>query len=257
MKLFEHPISPFCQKVKIFLYEKKIPFECVLPDFIGNDTAFKAANPRQEVPALTDGETHIFDSSIIVQYLEDAFPAVALFPQSPAERAQSRMIEEVCDTFFDAVNWGLLEVRFFERASGRVLKTIEENAARQLDSLYGWLNNLLTGKQWLSGVQFGLADICAVPHVIAAVQHGFPVNAYYPALSAWFERVSQRESVMACVQSAKDAEEGYKAFPQLVRDGLFARQYRDTRLDWMMRSGGQSIVLDGLEKANVRFSADW
>lgn len=256
MELFEHPISPFCQKVKIFLYEKKIPFQCVLPDFTGKDTAFKDANPRQEVPALVDGKTQIFDSSIIVQYLEDAYPEVALFPQSPAERAQSRMIEEVCDTFYDAVNWGILEVRFFERASGSLLKNIEENAARQLDSLYQWLENLLDGKQWLSGEQFGLADISVVPHVFSSVQHGFSVTAY-PALSAWFDKVSQRESVVACVQSAKAAEEGYKIFPQLVRDGLFARQYRDARLDWMMRSGGKSIVLEGLEKGNLRFTADW
>lgn len=256
MKLFEHPISPFCQKVKIFLYEKKIPFQCVLPDFTGKDTAFKDANPRQEVPALIDGENQIFDSSIIVQYLEDAFPEIPLLPQSPAERAQSRMIEEVCDTFFDAVNWGLLEIRFFERASGKLLKTLEESAASQLGSLYRWLENLLNGEQWLSGQVFGLADISVVPHVIAAVQHGFPITAF-PSLSAWFDRVSQRDSVVACVKSAKDAEEGYKIFPQLVRDGLFARQYRDTRLDWMMRSGGKSIVFDGLEQGNLRFSAGW
>ena len=61
IKLFEHPLSPYAQKVKIALIEKGIPFEAVLPDLLsGGDAAFKEANPRLQVPALIDGDAAIF-----------------------------------------------------------------------------------------------------------------------------------------------------------------------------------------------------
>ena len=66
--LYEHPLSPYAQKVKIALAEKGVAFECRLPDFMsGQDPAFAAANPRLEVPALVDGDTRVFDSTIRIE----------------------------------------------------------------------------------------------------------------------------------------------------------------------------------------------
>jgi len=86
--LYEHPLSPYAQKVKIALAEKGVAFECRLPDFMsGRDDAFAAANPRLEVPALVDGDTRVFDSTIILEYIEDRWPTPPLLPAAPAERA--------------------------------------------------------------------------------------------------------------------------------------------------------------------------
>ena len=96
MLLYEHPLSSYAQKVKIALREKGQPFEAPLPQGIGAGGAtgeFTAANPRAEVPALIDGETMVFDSTIILEYIEDKWPTPALLPKSPAERARVRMIE--------------------------------------------------------------------------------------------------------------------------------------------------------------------
>src|SRR6185436_15901661 len=97
--LYEHPLSPYAQKVKIALNEKGVSYEARLPDlFSGSDAEFAAANPRMEVPALVDDATKVFDSTIILEYIEDRWPTPPLLPLTPAERARVRMIEEVCDT---------------------------------------------------------------------------------------------------------------------------------------------------------------
>src|SRR5947199_303300 len=89
--VYEHPLSPYAQKVKIALAEKGVAFECRLPDFMsGRDDAFAAANPRLEVPALVDGDTRVFDSTIILEYIEDRWPTPPLLPAAPAERGRGR-----------------------------------------------------------------------------------------------------------------------------------------------------------------------
>src|SRR5688500_10397809 len=99
LKLYEHPLSPYAQKVKIALYEKGLPFESAVPNFLqpGGEPEFQASNVRLEVPSLIDDDVSVFDSTVILEYLEDKWPAPALLPSTPAERARVRMIEEICD----------------------------------------------------------------------------------------------------------------------------------------------------------------
>lgn len=79
VKLFEHPLSPYAQKVKLALVEKGIAFQTHVPDLLGGvDPAFFAASPRGEVPALLNGETTVFDSTIILEYLELAAAAESM-----------------------------------------------------------------------------------------------------------------------------------------------------------------------------------
>src|SRR5271154_1361098 len=98
LTLYEHPLSPYAQKCKIGLLEKAIPFALKLPEAFGSGRAggdFVAGNPRHEVPALVDGATRIFDSTIILEYLEDKWPEPPMLPADPAERARVRMLEDV------------------------------------------------------------------------------------------------------------------------------------------------------------------
>ena len=131
LRLYDHPFSPYAQKVKIALREKGLEFEAPMPQGIGAGGAageFIAANPRAEVPALIDGEVKLFDSTIILEYIEDKWPTPPLLPASPAERDRVRMIEEVMDTHYEAINWGLSEVRNFRRATGALAEAIEARA---------------------------------------------------------------------------------------------------------------------------------
>ncbi|MEI9931135.1 MAG: glutathione S-transferase N-terminal domain-containing protein [Rhizomicrobium sp.] len=84
MIVYEHPLSPYAQKVKIALDEKSIAYEAKMPVAIGSgqpDREFLKSNPRGEVPSLIDGEVAIFDSTIILEYIEDKWPT----PASAAE----------------------------------------------------------------------------------------------------------------------------------------------------------------------------
>jgi len=136
LTLYEHPLSPYAQKNKMALREKEIDFACVTPDAIGTGgaAAFLEINPRAEVPALvTEDGMAIFDSTIIFDYIEERWPSPPLQPQDPAARARARMIEDVMDTQYEAVNWGLGEIHFFKRAEGKLAETLTENARRQTE----------------------------------------------------------------------------------------------------------------------------
>jgi glutathione S-transferase len=84
--VYEHPLSPYAQKVKIALDEKGVAYEAKMPAAIGTGQsmqAFLSANPRGEVPALVDGDVTIFDSTIILEYIEDKWPTAGAAAEGP------------------------------------------------------------------------------------------------------------------------------------------------------------------------------
>src|ERR1700753_2534309 len=124
LTLLDLPLSPYAQKVKMALLEKAIPCETQLPDLEKREPELRASSPRLELPVLRDGELSIFQSSIILQYIEDRWPTPALLPSTAAERARVRMLEEICGTAYDAVNWGVSEIVVFKRADGELAERI-------------------------------------------------------------------------------------------------------------------------------------
>lgn len=261
LTLYDHPLSPYAQKVKIALREKGQPFETVAPGGLGAGGAqgdFLKANPRAEVPALVDGDVQIFDSTIILEYIEDRWPSPALLPKTPAERARVRMLEEVMDTHFEAINWGLSEIRWFRRAEGALAQTLTAKAAQQTGNFFAYLESQLEGRDWFNGDAFGWGDLVVVPYLNGSVGHGNP-PAKGSKLSDWLARANTRPSVAATNAEAV-AVSAATAMPNvadLVKQGLFKREYRDHRLEWMIKSGGAEVVIDGLAKDNIRFSPDF
>ncbi len=145
MLLYEHPLSSYAQKVKIALREKGVPFEAELPETFGTgrtDGPFAAANPRAEVPVLIDGPARIFESTVIMEYIEERWPDPPLLPRAPEARASARITEDVCDTQYEAVNWGFGEVLWFRRATGELAGKLRAQAARQTAVLQEWLAGL-------------------------------------------------------------------------------------------------------------------
>jgi len=104
--VYDHPLSPYGQKVKIALSEKGVEFEAVQPGAIGSGQTqgpFAEVSPRGEVPVLVDDATAVFDSTVILEYIEERWPEPALLPAAPAERARVRMLEDAMDTHFEAI----------------------------------------------------------------------------------------------------------------------------------------------------------
>lgn len=256
MLLYEHPLSSYAQKVKIALREKGLDFRAETPAAIGTGEAggaFAAASPRNEVPALIDGQAHIFDSTIILEYLEDKYPSPPLLPRDPAARAKARMIEEICDTLYEAVNWGLSEIRWFKRADGEQAEKMKAVAARQTAELQAWLTEKLGTAPWFNGDSFGWADLSVAPYVNRSFFYGLGTPAGSP-LARWRERLCDRPSVAATFAEFEAAAAGMTGAADRLASGAIRREYRDHRLEWMMKSGGLQIVLDGLTKGNIRFT---
>jgi len=260
MILYEHPLSPYAQKVKIALREKNVPCEMRLPIGLGTGAGyasdFAAASPRNEVPALIDGDTRLFDSTIILEYLDEKWPQPALMPSDPESRARSRMIEEAMDTHYEAINWGLGEIEFMKRATGALATELISNAKRQAESWWSWLTRELGSADWFSGRTFGRADLSVIPYLNGSAGFGLAPDRD-SALGAWVARANARPAVAATADEATASRNGLYALPDLIAKGLFKREYRDYRLEWMIKTGGLSVVLEGLDKKNIRFSPDF
>ena len=257
--VYDHPLSPYGQKVKIALSEKGVGFEAPLPEAIGSGASsgdFAEASPRGEVPALVDEDgTQVFDSTVILEYVEERWPTPSLLPESPAERARVRMLEDVMDTHFEAITWGLSEIDYFGRATGDLALGMKQRAGEQLAGWYGWLDAQLGDRGWFNGDRFGWGDLCVVPFVNGAAGFGHVPDG---RLARWLAAANERPSVAACRDAAlaasmENSGVGLDEVRKLLDQGLFRREYRDHRLEWMVKSGGLEVVREGLEKKNVRF----
>lgn len=257
--LYEHPLSPYAQKVKIALREKNIAFDLKTPDAFGTGQArgdFMSVNPRGEVPVLIDGDIGVFDSTVILEYIEDKWPATPMLPKSPADRARARMLEEVCDTHYEAINWGLGEIGWFRRAEGALAETLRDRAAEQTEKLQAWLTRHLGARDWFNGASFGWGDLSVVPYLADSIRFGNGPSESSP-LGRWFARARTRESVATTLRESAASTSAMETVADIVKQGFFKREYRDHRLEWMIKSGGLEVVLQGLEKNNIRFSNDF
>jgi len=260
LTLYEHPVSPYARKVKIVLYEKGIPFErvYVAPMTIKEGDAtfgeFSASSPRLEVPCLVDGDFRCFDSTIIADYIDDKWPERPMLPPGARDRARARMVEEIADTVLDAINWGLMEIRFFRRVEkGPKAEEMQRRAGLQLAAAWDRLESDLEGRPWFSGGAFGRADAAVIVHVAASALYGFTPLDRHGRLREWAARCAAVESVQRDQGdlAAFVGGEGMRS----MRSGPLRRQYRDHRLEWMMKTGGLDVVLRGLEEGTIHFVA--
>ena len=250
---YDAGLSPYAQKVKMALVEKGLAFEHRVPDLGAPDAGFLAASPRREVPALTDGAVAVFDSTIILEYLDDAYPAEPLLPAAPAERARVRMIEELCDSRLEAIIFGMTEIIAFKRAEGELAQRILAQGRTDAAGAVAWLETTLGDREWFNGERFGFGDIAVLPYMQTLTLYKLGA-APQSRLADWFVRASARPSFQRCVADAKAEVAAFKQAAQKISTGEWPRLYRDHRLDWFIRAGGAGIVLDGLSAGTIRLS---
>src|SRR5215468_5238738 len=190
LTLYEHPLSAYAMKVKMALNEKGLEYQAAVPDGLPTGTSggvFVEASPRAEVPALIDGDVKVFDSTIILEYLEDKWPDSPLLPENPAQRARVRMIEDVMDSLYEPNNWGVMEVTRFKRCSGALADKLVGFAKSNIDQLQHWLDEQLGAKPWFNGDSFGWGDIACAPYVNRSAAYGYMPPAG-SRLANWFAR---------------------------------------------------------------------
>jgi glutathione S-transferase len=254
--LWHTTLSPYVEKVKIALSEKGLDFDMEVPGGIGVDVSgpLARANPRSEVPALVDGDVTIFDSTVILEYIEDKWPEPPLRAATPAGRARARMIEDVCDTHYEAINWGLYELNFFKRGQAQGIAD-QLHAAARADTaiLHDWLEAQLGSDDWFGGDAFGMADIAVVPFVAGSDLHGIRLDPARP-LGKWFLRMKARPSVGEVLAASHADLSLIESVAGLLEQGMLKRHYRDHRLEWMIRAGALQVLFDGIAANNVRFT---
>ena len=200
MKLYSGPLSLFTGKVRIALDEKGLVYELVSVPFsqaLGYQPKHPdvlAANPKGQVPVLVDGDLSLFDSTIILEYLEDRYPTPALYPAEPAERAWCRQLEAAADEILFPFVFELIQEVFYkaspaERDNARIAKAHAGIAAH-----YDGLEHKLGTRPYLCG-EFGVADIGYFLTVTFATGLGAPLGDAHPQLQAWYDRVRDRPAV--------------------------------------------------------------
>ena len=194
MKLIGTAASPFTRKARVVLAEKRIDYEFVIDRPSEPDTRVPQFNPLGKVPVLVlDDETTIFDSRVIVEYLDNASPVTKLIPESTRPRIQVRRWEALADGCTDAVIAVTVEKR---RASERQSNTWLERQQGKIDRALEAMSTELGARSWCCGDFFNLADI-AVGCTLGYVDLRTPeINwrKLYPNLAKLQEKLAQRPS---------------------------------------------------------------
>ena len=165
MKIYGVVLSPYVRKVKMALDEKGVDYELVPTDTVEALTELHRLNPRGEVPTVVDGDVVIGDSTIALQYIEEAYPDPPLLPADPAARAAARALEDLGDRLGDAIGMALAMV--FMLGEAQLQDQVVPAAKRELDDLYAHLDAQLGTQEYLCGA-FSWADLSLIPHVSAA-----------------------------------------------------------------------------------------
>jgi glutathione S-transferase len=211
LKFYYAPISANSRRVWITLLEKQIPFEPIIIDLDGEQfqSEFTAINPLQRVPAIVDNELRIFESLAILDYLEAKYPMPELMPKELDKLAISRMISMVSLTELQPA-----AITLTKQLMGLAIDPTRVEKARQRSlSILQFFEDTIANRPYFTGNTFTIADIVAGTLVPSASMFGISLDPY-PELSAWIERLSQRESFQ---QTAPTPEQVQAALPTIKK----------------------------------------
>jgi glutathione S-transferase len=199
MKLYDFLPCPFGQKVRIVLAEKSLTYELIQIDLAQGDQRrpeFQRLNPFARVPVLVDEDTTIYDSTIIIEYLEDEYPEPPVLPTigSSALRARARLFEDFADTSFTPQVGQLMAE--MARAEGERDQARLQRLHRLIERALDYLNHELTGQQFLAG-DFSVADISFVPRLLVLGGLGIEAGTNRPNVDAWIKRMLERPSIQS------------------------------------------------------------
>jgi glutathione S-transferase len=175
---------PYAARARITLAEKGLDYDAVEIDLGDRPAWLYEKNPLGRVPVYEeDGGFILPESEVIMEYLEERYPEPPLWPADPAERALGRLwIQRFDDRLGDA---------YYAVRRGA------EGAREELDAKLANLDRVLEGQPYLTGREYGLADIGYVPWLLRATE-GLDVELDpFPALADWVERLAARPAVAA------------------------------------------------------------
>ncbi|HEY1245535.1 MAG TPA: glutathione S-transferase family protein [Hyphomicrobiaceae bacterium] len=199
MQLLSHPFSPYGRKVTLATalkgLEDRIEVTQVDTNPLDNPEV-TAANPLGKIPALiVDGNTAIFDSHVICEYLDSLAPAPVLFPRSGAERIKTLTLGSLADGMLDAALLLVYEKRF--RPEDKWHAPWQERQQAKIDRALDVLERKPPG--WKESPDYGhLTLACALGYL--DFRHEGKWRAGHPALVAWLETFAKAVPAFAASQ---------------------------------------------------------
>jgi glutathione S-transferase len=197
IKLYDFKSSPNCQRVKIVLAEKNLPYEIVPVDLRAQEQKtpeYLKLNPYGKVPVLTDDGTVLYESCIINEYLDEKYPSPPLMPKDPAKKAKGRILIDYGMAHFDSP---------YQKLRMELMKEQKDQNPQIIDTAKGDLKRLLkrfedelADQDYLIG-DFSLVDADLLPRFTRLEGFGVLPDPALPRLTKYLERVKARSSVKA------------------------------------------------------------
>jgi len=233
MRLYDNAGSPYAFKVRGVLYEKGLTVEHHEIRSERQRAELLRVSPRGEVPALVDGDTVVYDSTIICEYLEERHPKAPAMPADAAGRARARAFERIADTQLDPVVIVIVVLKLFRPEVGDDHPHALAAAAHALGTHWTNLDAQLGEREWLAG-SFSRADIAVAAHVAAATFMGYGPSAATPRLADWAKRAAVRPSIKRATNDALAAYQESQQNPEAFFNSK-RLHWRDARVEWLIR----------------------
>ncbi len=197
MKLIGAVASPYVRKVRVVMAEKKLDYQFILEDVWAEGTRISASNPLGKVPCLVmEGGEAVFDSRVIVEYLDTLSPVGKLIPPQGRERAEVKTWEALADGVVDAAILARLERIWAHRQEGERSQAWIDYQLRKVNDGLKAMSQGLGDKPFCSGIHLSLSDI-AVGCALGWLEFRFPEIAWrseYPNLGKLMDKLMQRPS---------------------------------------------------------------
>jgi glutathione S-transferase len=180
LTMYDADRCPYCARARIALAEKGVEHELVAIDLRDRPAWIYEKNETGRVPVLEEDAWILPESSVIMEYLEERYPEPPLLPADPADRALARVWIFRHDDF---------------TAPYYALRRGDDGAQERFDEQLAKLDAALERQPWLTGAEYGLADIAYVPWVLRARDLlGVSLDGF-PAVAAWLGRLEERPAV--------------------------------------------------------------
>jgi glutathione S-transferase len=197
MKLIGTTSSPYVRKVRVVMTEKKLDYTFVTEDVWAADTTISHSNPLGKVPCLImEGGEALFDSRVIVEYLDTLSPVGKLIPAVGRERAEIKTWEALADGVLDASILARLEATWGGRSAAQRSQAWIDRQMRKVSDALKAMGHGLGDKPFCAGIHFSLADV-SVGCALAYLDFRFPQldwRSDHPNLQKLHEKLIQRPS---------------------------------------------------------------
>jgi glutathione S-transferase len=205
LTLYFHPLSSFCQKVLIALYENDTPFTPQIVNLMdeADATAFRKIWPIGKFPVLRDDakQRTIPESSIIIEYLAQQYPGkTRLVPDDADLALQMRLRDRFYDLYVNVPMQKIITDRL--RPPGKNDPLGVEQAKALLQAAYGVIETEIAGKRWAVGDAFTMADCAAAPALFYA-NRVLPFAETHKNAASYFGRLMERPSFARAVKEAQ------------------------------------------------------